>query len=102
LLRVTLPDGASAHGAFTPDDTVRVLAAASPLVVPVKVEKVRSQYQFDDGWIEMADAECGRHRVQTISIHSEKLEVVERMVENLRPGDELEVMNYVEACRRWG
>lgn len=102
LLQVTLPDTTSASDTFTPDDTVRVLAAASPSVVRVKVEKVRSQYQFDGGWIEMADAECGQHHVQTISIHSEKLEVVERMVKSLQPGDELEVMNYVEACRRWG
>jgi hypothetical protein len=80
---------------------MRVLAAASPPVVRVDVKKTRSQYQFDGGWIEMADIVFGQHPVQTISIHSEKLEVVGRMIESLQPGDELEVMNYVEACRRW-
>jgi hypothetical protein len=102
LLLVTLPDTISAADTFTPDDTLSALAASSPPAVRVNVKKVRSQYQFGGGWIEMADAEYGRNRVQTISIHSEKLELVERMVESLQPGDELEVMNYVEACRRWG
>ena len=102
LLQVTLPDTALRSDDFTEDETMRVLAAASPPVVRVDVKKTRSQYQFDGGWIEMADAACGKHRVQTISIHSDKLEVVERMIESLQPGDELEVMNYVEACRRWG
>ena len=50
----------------------------------------------------MTDAVCGKHRTQTISIHSDKPEVVERMIERLQPGGEVEVMNYVEACRRWG
>lgn len=102
LLQVTLPDTAIAPDAFSEDETMRALAAASPPVVRVDVKKLRSQYQFDGGWIEMADAACGKHHVQTISIHSENLEVVERMIESLQPGDELEVMNYVEACRRWG
>lgn len=102
LLQVTLPETAQASEIFTDGETMRVLAAASPPVVRVDVKKVRSQYQFDGGWIEMADAVCGKHRVQTVSIHSEKLKVVERMIESLQPGDELEVMNYVEACRRWG
>ncbi|HKS42689.1 MAG TPA: hypothetical protein VJX74_18905 [Blastocatellia bacterium] len=102
LLRVTLPDTAIAPAAFSEDETMRALAAASPPVVRVDVKKLRSQYQFDGGWIEMADTVCGKYSVQTISIHSENLEVVERMIESLQPGDELEVMNYVEACRRWG
>ena len=102
LLQVALPDAALLSQAFTEDETMRALAAASPPVVRVDVKKTRSQYQFDGGWIEMAGAVCGKHRAQTISIHSDKLEVVERMIESLQPGDELEVMNYVEACRRWG
>ena len=102
LLQVTLPDTAIESDAFSEDETMRALAAASPPVVRIDVKKTRSQYQFDGGWIEMADTVCGKHRVQTISIHSENLEVVERMIESLQPGDELEVMNYVEACRRWG
>ncbi len=102
LLQVTLPDTALRSDTFTEDETMRVLAAASPPVIRVDIKKTRSQYQFDGGWIEMADIVCGQHHVQTISINSEKLEVVERMIESLQPGDELEVMNYVEACRRWG
>ncbi|MGA9770690.1 MAG: hypothetical protein WBV94_16740 [Blastocatellia bacterium] len=102
LLQTALPDTAPASDSFTEDETMRVLAAASPPVVRVDVKKVRSQYQFDGGWIEIADTICGHHPVQTISIHSEKLEIVERMIESLQPLGELEVMNYVEACRRWG
>lgn len=102
LLQVTLIDTVQASGIFNTDETVSVLAAASPPVVRIDVKKVRSQYQFDGGWIELADAVCGQHPVQTISIHSEKLKVIKRMIERLQPGDELEVMNYVEACRRWG
>ena len=102
LLSVALPDLPPATGHFTVKETMQIMAAASPPAFRVDVNKVRSQYLFDGGWIEMADAVCGDHPVQTVSVHSGKLEIVERMIESLEPGGELEVMNYVEACRRWG
>src|ERR1044071_2818937 len=91
LLQVTPPDTALRSDTFTEDETMRVLAAASPPVVRVDVTKTRSQYQFDGGWIEMADIVFVQHPVQTISIHSENIEVVGRMIKSLQPGDELEV-----------
>jgi hypothetical protein len=102
LLKVTLPTETSTANSFSEDESVRLLAASSPPVVRVGVKKVRSQYQFDGGWVELADIEFSHLRVQSISIHSENIEVIERMIENLQPDDGLEVMNYIEACRRWG
>ena len=102
LLKVTLPDEALVSTSFSEDDSVGALAVSSPPAVRTDVKKVRSQYQFDGGWIEIGVVEFSRERVQTISIHSQDLESVAQMVEKLEPGDELEVMNYIEACRRWG
>jgi hypothetical protein len=66
------------------------------------VLKQRSQYQFTGGWLELADVSVGTHRVQSISIHSPDIDVVKSMLNELQPGDELEPMNYIAACRRWG
>ncbi|HKP85437.1 MAG TPA: hypothetical protein VJZ26_05035, partial [Blastocatellia bacterium] len=83
-------------------DAVGALAASSPPAVRADVKKVRSQYQFDGGWTEIGDVEFSRACAQTISIHSDDLKSIERMIKKLKPGDELEAMNYIEACRRWG
>jgi hypothetical protein len=101
LLQTNLPEDALSMTSFTDEEFARALAGSSPAVTRVEVSKVRSQFQFDGGWIEMADVVFKRGRVQTISIHSNEVEVVEKMVERLGPGAELEVMNYVQACRRW-
>jgi hypothetical protein len=87
---------------FTDDEFVRALVASSPAVSETRVLKQRSQYQFNGGWLELADVSVGSHRVQSISIHSPDIDVVKSMLKELQPGDELEPMNYIAACRRWG
>jgi hypothetical protein len=86
---------------FTQDEFIRALAESSPPVFTVDVNKTRTQYEFGDGWIEMADVFFPRAQVQTISIQSPEVEVVRELLKQFPPGDDLEVMNYVEACRRW-
>lgn len=102
LLEVELPGALLSTAAFIEEDFVKALAGSSPTVAETKVSKRRSQYQFENGWLELADVNFAKHNVQSISIHSPDIEVVKEMVNRLRPGDELEPMNYIEACRRWG
>jgi len=101
LLEVALPESARS-ASFTDDEFIRALVESSPAVTETLVLKQRSQYQFDGGWLELADVAVGSHRVQSISIHSPEIEVVKSMLNELQPGDELEPMNYIAACRRWG
>ena len=101
LLKVELPDTVMATASFIEEDFVKALAESSPGVAETRVAKIRSQYQFDNGWLELADVTFAKHNVQSISIHSPDLEIVKKMVNRLQPGDELEPMNYIEACRRW-
>lgn len=101
LLEVTLPEGTRSES-FTEDDFVEALVGSSPPVTQTRVSKRRSQYQFNDGWLELADVSFASHSVQSISIHSPSIDVVKAMLIELQPGDELEPMNYIEACRRWG
>lgn len=99
LLRVGLrrePASALNHDEFT-----RELEKASPSVRSARVKKVRSQFEFEGGWLELADVQFAKHHIQSISIHSADKETVELMRERLAPGNGWEVMNYVEACRRW-
>jgi hypothetical protein len=101
LLETKLPDDLRQIDRPSLDQFTQTLAESSPPIVRVQVLKVRSQYQFEGGWIELADCIFPRHRAQTISIQSPDLETVREMLDQLGPGDELEAMNYVEACRRW-
>lgn len=101
LLEVKLPDIELSPG-LTDAEFVLALAQSSPAVKKTKVTKRRSQFQFDGGWLELADVQFVSRSVQSISIHSPNLERVERMLGELKPGDTLEAMNYIEACRRWG
>ena len=101
LLEVALPDNARSES-FSDDRFVRALVESSPAVAQTRVLKQRSQYQFVGGWLELADVSVGAHRVQSISIHSPDIDVVKSMLNELQPGDELEPMNYIAACRRWG
>jgi len=102
LLEVKLPDADLSTATFIEEDFVKALAESSPTVAETRVSKTRSQYQFENGWLELADVTFAKHDVQSISIHSPDIEVVKEMVNRLQPGDELEPMNYIEACRRWG
>lgn len=83
------------------DEFSRALAEASPSVGRAEVNKKRSQFEFDGGWIELAEVWFERHHTNSISIHSRDREAVDVMRKRLPLGDGWEVMNYVEACRRW-
>lgn len=101
LLEVELPDIAQATN-LSDTEFVDALRRSSPEVREIRVTKRRSQYSFEGGWLELADVEFASRGVQSISVQSPDLAVVRNMLEQLHPGDELEGMNYIEACRRWG
>lgn len=100
LLAVTLPEAVLRHERFTQKQMIAALRAATPAVVRVETKKVRSQYQFEGGWLEIADVDFGSRQIQSLSLHSPNIEVVKRMIKQLHPDNSLTVMNYVEACRR--
>lgn len=102
LLEVELPEAVLSIASFSEEDFVGAFAGSSPAVAETKVSKRRSQYQFENGWLELADATFATHQVQSISIHSPDIEAVREMVNRLQAGAEMEPMNYIEACRRWG
>jgi len=102
LLGVTLPVVTLSIGGFAEAEFVKALAESSPAAAESRVSKRRSQYQFENGWLELADVTFATRSIQSVSVHSFDIEVVKEMLERLQPGDELEPMNYIEACRRWG
>jgi hypothetical protein len=102
LLEMKLPEPAKGFKTFNEDSLVQMLVSSTPPAIKIKVRKRRSQYQFNSGWLEMADVDFDGNRVQSVSIHSTDIEVVEGMLKRLEIGDEMEAMNYIEACRRWG
>lgn len=102
LLAVTLPVTALSHASFDEVEFVKALAESAPAVTETSVSKKRSQYQFGNGWLELADVTFVKREIQSISVHSPDIEVVKEMIDRLQPGDELEPMNYIEACRLWG
>lgn len=102
LLSIELPENDLKSDVFEEPDFVNALASSSPPAHETRVSKRRSQYQYGDGWIELADVEFETRGVQSISLNSASLESVRVMLESLQPGDTLETMNYIEACRRWG
>jgi len=102
LLAVELPETGGAASSLTELDFVNALARATPPVVESRVAKRRSQYQFENGWLELAHVKFRLRVIDSISVHSRDLGLVERMLDSLRPGNELQAMNYLEACRRWG
>ena len=102
LLGVTLPVGTLSIDRLNDEEFVKALTESSPAVAAMRVSKRRSQYLFENGWLELADVTFPKHENQSVSVHSSEIEVVREMVERLQPGDELEAMNYIEACRRWG
>lgn len=102
LLEVTLPEGIDKDATFGEDALVKMLVKSSPPAIKIKVKKKRSQFQFPDGWLELADVAFKRKRIQSLSIHSRDLKVVKAMIKQLKIGDKMKAMNYIEACRRWG
>lgn len=102
LLSIKLPDSDFANEVFEEPDFVKALIRSSPPAHETTVSKRRSQYQWGDGWIELADVEFETREVQSISVHSQRIDEVRGMLESLELDDGLETMNYIEACRRWG
>jgi len=100
LLGTVVPSGPSAK--LSAEELIEALACGTPPIREVRVAKLRSQFQFEGGWVELADARFPSQSVQSLSIHSPKTEVVETILDLLETDPEMEVMNYVEACRRWG
>jgi hypothetical protein len=101
LLETTLPDSINAQEIFTEAEMTHALALATPPIPRIEINKVRSQYRVNHGWIEMAEVEYNGQRTQTVSLHAEHIETVEEMLSQLELNEELEPMNYVERCRRW-
>lgn len=101
LLDVTLPESARLSGVYDKESFVKTLAACTPSVSTVRVSKMRSQFQYDGGWMELAYITFPGAHTESLSIQSPDIRVVEEMLDAMQPGPELEVMNYIEACRRW-
>jgi hypothetical protein len=95
------PNTSTDKSSFTDEEFVDALIHASPPAQRVEVSKMRSQFDFDGGWVELAQVQFPGRTVQSLSIHSPVMERVEKILDSLQPGPELEAMNYVEACRRW-
>lgn len=102
LLKAALPAPPAAVAEYGRLEIIDILARAVPQVLAFDVPKVRTQYIVDGGWVELADVGFPRVALQTISIHSFNRRVVEQTLEFLEPTAGLDVMNYVDACRRWG
>lgn len=102
LLGVALPQPVLLNRSFGEAEFVKALAESSPSVIETRVSKRRSQYAFENGWLELADVKFASRATQTISINAFEIEIVKGMLERLNPDNDLEPMNYVEACRRWG
>ena len=86
---------------FDFEKLINALAESSPSIVDTSVSKIRSQFAFENGWFELADVDFEQCSTQSVSVNSRDLEVVKEVTKQLETG-KLEVMNYVEACRRWG
>jgi hypothetical protein len=103
LLATSLPPAVLADDQpFNFDRFINALARSSPPITETSVSKVRSQFAFENGWFELADVEFEQRSTQSISVNSRDLKVVKEMTKQIETGKELEVMNYIEACRRWG
>ena len=102
LLGTRLPSPGTSATTLSAEDLIDVLARAKPPIAEVRVAKLRSQFEFEDGWVELSEARFPNRHIHSLSIHSPKTEVVESILDQLETSPEMEVMNYVEACRRWG
>lgn len=102
LLSVRLPDQNVVKPTFDKDEFTAVFEQASPAASIIKVSKVRSQFDIAGGWVELADMTFPCAQSQSISIHSADVESVLAILDELNPEADLEIINYVEACRRWG
>lgn len=101
LLKTSLPENFPTSGRIDADELIHILNGSTPQVENVLVGKIRSQHQFPNGWVELAEVTFPNHRTQSISLHAYERGEVENLCAQLQPVDELEVMNYLQACRRW-
>ncbi|HEY6329907.1 MAG TPA: hypothetical protein VI756_11265 [Blastocatellia bacterium] len=101
LLGAVLPSFPS-HSGYDRDQIIRIFGGASPRVSVIDVPKIRTQFMVDGGWVELAGVRFSRRTIQTVSIHSSDKKVVERTLQSFGPDAHLEVLNYIDACRRWG
>jgi hypothetical protein len=101
LLRVRLPEPSAEATELKADAFVEMLQHSAPQVRKILIGKIRSQYQIGDAWVELADVTFPTRRTQSISLHAFDRATVEGLLGEYRPEDGLEVMNYVDACRRW-
>jgi hypothetical protein len=101
LLSIKLPESFPASKKMDADSFVQILKNSMPAVKDILVGKIRSQYQFENGWVELADVTFPNHRTQSISLHSFERKGLDALFAELPIDDNLEVMNYLEACRRW-
>jgi hypothetical protein len=101
LLNVTLSESKRQDEKLTDAQFLNVFAQAMPALLQVSVGKIRSQYQFANGWVELADVRFPQAHLQSISLHAFALEGIEAMLNELQIDDQFEAMNYLEACRRW-
>ena len=84
LLSIELPQNDFANQVFEEPDFVNALITSSPPAHETKVSKRRSQYQWGDGWIELADVEFETREVQSISVHSQSIVEVRGMLASRR------------------
>ncbi len=105
LLKITLPPIEIGDGGLEHDPFIEILAQSSPPVSQTRVGKIRSQYQMKNGWIELAEVSFPNKKKQSISLHAFDRATIEVMIAKLKLeaylNASLEVMNYIEACRRW-
>jgi hypothetical protein len=101
LLGVTLSTEVLKDESFDAAQLEQTMGKASPPVAVVRTRKVRSQYEFEDGWFELARVNVDGSESQSLSIHSTSVKVVENALSDLGASDYAEPMNYVQACRRW-
>jgi len=102
LLDVSLGSSPAEDEMLGDERFIESLVNSDPPARRVDVSKTRSQFDFEGGSVELAEVSFPTAHKQTISIHSTDMESVKKILSILEPGPELEAMNYVEACRRWG
>lgn len=102
LLDAELPPAGLPLKKYDRQDLIEVLADSTPPIPVVEVPKVRSQFVVEGGWVELAEAIFPQCKIQTVSIHSFVKRDVERNLKLIDPQGDLIVMNYIDACRRWG
>jgi hypothetical protein len=102
LLRLEIPAIEPEATELSTEQFSEWLLKPAPAVSMIGVEKRRWQFDCDGGWLELADIAIKGQTLRTISIHSPELAIVEDIKTRIGPGNDLDVMNYVKACRRWG